>query len=66
MHGLSRRLNRIERNRGARSCPCGGQSRVVLVMGADAPSPTPCPRCGAEPSVVRLIRGVPPESRQPA
>lgn len=63
MRALSRRLDRIERARGGRACPCGGP-RVAVVMGEE-PGPEPCPRCGAEPYVVRLIRGVPPEGWKP-
>lgn len=40
---------------------CGGKTRVKLLIGEEEPLPEPCPRCGRDWYVVRLIRGTPPE-----
>lgn len=56
MRGLSRRVRALE-VRGQERGPCavcGGVSPLRFVMG-DEPDPAPCPSCGTEPYVVRVV-----------
>lgn len=59
---LSMRVGTLEKRiRADGACKlCGGRTRLKLIMGKEEPAPGPCPRCGREPLVMRIIRGTPP------
>ncbi len=60
------RVKRLERRVTAPGAckECGGINRLKVVMEHDS-MPEPCSRCGREWTVVRLVRGVPPEGWDP-
>lgn len=60
---VSLRVSRLEKHvRAAGVCKlCGGHTQLKVIIGDEKPAPGPCLRCGREPTVVRIIRGIPPE-----
>ncbi len=62
--GLGGRVRALEaRSRRRPPCAlCGGVAALRFVMGEDAPDPAPCPSCGTEPVVVRVVEAKDPRS----
>jgi len=62
MNRYAYRVKRMERrvNHPSACKECEGKNRLKVIIG-DEPLPEPCKRCGREWSVVRIVRGVPPE-----
>ena len=60
MKALVSRLNRMEKARGGRPCPCGGPYRISLVMEIEDYKPGPCPRCKTYGKVIWLVEDTPP------
>ena len=59
---VSLRVSRLEKHvRAAGVCKlCGGHTQLKVIIGDEEPAPGPCTRCGREPMVVRIIRGIAP------
>ena len=61
MSGLRSRVRRVERALSGGGCACGGPRRLRMVIEGRDPEPGPCPKCGTVGTVLRIVRGEPPD-----